>query len=340
MTDVSPGYEVPLISVAVLTFNHEKFLARALESVYAQEVRAPVEVIIAVDASDDSTLSIARKFAVDAQFPTLVLESDVRLGMQLNARRLMAATRGKYIALLEGDDYWLGTNKLEMQSTFLEEFPHVCGCATFAQVLIEPPLRREDINWLSERIPNVSEGEISIAHLATMRDMIPTASLMVRGDRFRLLPEWLQDLPMFDWYFSIGSAAWGGLTLLGAETSVYRLHTAGATLTTDYIRFASGFCAMLTHLCDETEGPRRAEIFDGLREFTWYMASRAENFGDGRAWEILNDLSVKERKFLGSVSRKTRRWRLRLRFPVAYSVIQKFAKVFARRFTTSAEIRN
>lgn len=326
----SPNVEaVPVVSVAVLTYNHERFLADALESIYRQQDAPRTEVIIAVDASDDQTLDVAKSFLTKAIFPTRILATNVRLGMQANLRRLLAESRGKYIALIEGDDFWTEPKKLKWQVDFLEENPEAVGCCTYAQVRIEPPLRREEHNWVADVIPTLSPGMVPLRALATMRNQVPTASLMIRSTRFRELPSWLLDLPMADWYFTIGSCTSGGLFLLPHETCVYRVHGAGATLNTEYRKFADAFGRMLEGIWDECEKSVRPELALSLRSFLWEQASVSEASGDGSIIERLRTLSRVERKLFGRVSARTMKWTLRIRYPMIYSSLRRLAKAMS-----------
>ncbi len=113
----------PLVSICCATYNHEKYLAQALESFLMQKVSFPVEIVIGDDCSTDSTPQIVRDYA--ERFPELVrvITSESNVGVSQNAFRIRAAAKGKYIALCEGDDYWTDPYKLQKQVDFLEKNP-------------------------------------------------------------------------------------------------------------------------------------------------------------------------------------------------------------------------
>ena len=112
-----------LVSVHFITYNHEAYIAQAIESVLAQKTNFKFELIIGEDLSPDNTRQICLDYA--DKYPDIikVLTSEKNLGCQGNAERVRKACRGKYLAYLEGDDYWQRTDKLQMQVDFLENNP-------------------------------------------------------------------------------------------------------------------------------------------------------------------------------------------------------------------------
>ena len=120
----------PLVSVHMLAYRHEKFIAQAIEGVIAQRCDFPFELIIGEDCSPDGTLEIAR--AYQARYPQLirVVTGPYNVGMHKNAQRCGALCRGKYIALCEGDDFWHDSKKLQMQVDLMESNPAMVLCHT------------------------------------------------------------------------------------------------------------------------------------------------------------------------------------------------------------------
>ena len=111
---------MPLVSVCMTTYNHEKFISQAIESVLCQRTTFGVEVVIGEDCSTDNTLAICRQY--EAQYPDIVriIASDHNIGMHANYRRTIEACRGKYIAMCDGDDWFTDENKLQIQVEQLE----------------------------------------------------------------------------------------------------------------------------------------------------------------------------------------------------------------------------
>lgn len=109
----------PEISVCILVYNHEAFLFETLQSVFAQEIDIPFEVLVGEDQSTDSSLQIALRFLEKYPQCMRIITADRNVGAFANARRLLNAARGKWITSLDGDDFWL-PGKLKKQLSFLE----------------------------------------------------------------------------------------------------------------------------------------------------------------------------------------------------------------------------
>ena len=113
--------DTPVVSICSITYNHEKFIAEALDSFLMQETDFPFEIIIDDDCSLDNTADIIRKYV--AKYPTIIQANfrEKNVGMMQNFIANIKRARGKYIALCEGDDYWTDPMKLQKQMEFLEE---------------------------------------------------------------------------------------------------------------------------------------------------------------------------------------------------------------------------
>ena len=112
----------PIVSVVMITYNHEKYIQQAVEGVLMQQTDFPIELIIADDASPDQTEKIVT--TIKKKHPngnwikyTRHLQNK---GMTENFMWALGQAQGKYIALCEGDDYWTDPYKLQKQVDFLE----------------------------------------------------------------------------------------------------------------------------------------------------------------------------------------------------------------------------
>lgn len=118
------------LSVIFITYNHEKYVEKALRSVLEQETDFPFEIVIGEDCSTDSTRQIIEKIAKDyvEHEPTSASDRQIRFVKRdkntgrptLNVYETTMLCRGDYLAYLEGDDYWCDTKKLQKQVDFLE----------------------------------------------------------------------------------------------------------------------------------------------------------------------------------------------------------------------------
>ena len=127
--------ETPLVSVHCITYNHEPYIAQALDGFLMQKTNFPFEVIVHDDASTDRTAEIIREYEV--RFPKIIkpiYETENQYSKHDGSvERIIAACKGKYIAYCDGDDYWIDENKLQMQADFLEGNPEYGMCYGMAK---------------------------------------------------------------------------------------------------------------------------------------------------------------------------------------------------------------
>lgn len=121
-----------VVSVCMLAYNHEQFIAKAIDSVLSQHFQYKYEIVIGEDCSTDSTLSICKEYA--AKYPQIIrlLAHPTNQGLIKNYVSVMNAARGKYIAVCSGDDYWCDERKLLKQVDFMESNPDYSMCFTNA----------------------------------------------------------------------------------------------------------------------------------------------------------------------------------------------------------------
>ena len=118
-----------MISVAVATYNHEMYIRHALDSILAQETQYVYEIVVGDDCSVDHTREILKEY--EKQYPDIirVIYGDTNVGPTKNVFNIVSNCRGKYIAYLDGDDYYTDNNKIEKQVSFLETNPTYKSCA-------------------------------------------------------------------------------------------------------------------------------------------------------------------------------------------------------------------
>ena len=112
----------PLVSICISTYNHERYIARCLESVVAQLPPGEIEILVGDDGSTDRTREIVATYARTWQNIVMPVFNEKNLGPSGNLSNLIALAKGRYIAHLDGDDYWL-PGKLVEQLTILDRNP-------------------------------------------------------------------------------------------------------------------------------------------------------------------------------------------------------------------------
>lgn len=111
----------PLLSILCITYNHENYIAQAIDSFLMQETSFPIEIVIGEDCSKDGTQLIIKEFIKKYPHVIRMVNSESNVGYIENFRRTLKACKGKYIAICEGDDYWTDSKKLQVQVDFLEK---------------------------------------------------------------------------------------------------------------------------------------------------------------------------------------------------------------------------
>jgi glycosyltransferase involved in cell wall biosynthesis len=105
------------ISVALCTYNGERFLARQLASIQ-QQTKAPFELVVCDDCSTDGTIEILGKFAASASFPVRLASNEHNIGFVANFERAIGLCQGNLIALSDQDDIWYPTRLERSQQEF------------------------------------------------------------------------------------------------------------------------------------------------------------------------------------------------------------------------------
>ena len=117
------------LSVIFITYNHEKYVEKALRSVCEQVTDFNYEVVVGEDCSTDSTRDILRKVAAEYPDKVRLLFREKNFGRPtLNVYNTTKECKGEYLAYLEGDDYWTDDHKLQKQVDFLDEHPEYIAC--------------------------------------------------------------------------------------------------------------------------------------------------------------------------------------------------------------------
>jgi glycosyltransferase involved in cell wall biosynthesis len=215
--------EIPMkVSVLVMTYNHAKFISKALDSVLSQQSSFNFEVLISEDCSTDGTREIVLDY--QERFPDKIrlLLSVENLHSNAIVTRGIYASRGDYIALLDGDDYWTSPDKLQKQADFLDKHPECAMCFHNALGFYEDR-KEEDRNWTAE-----NQKPFSTLDDLWMGNYIATCSTMFRNRLFDKIPDWYDSFfPITDWPLYILIAEHGTIGYINEVMGAYRLHAGG-----------------------------------------------------------------------------------------------------------------
>ncbi|MGL2964085.1 GNAT family N-acetyltransferase [Flavobacterium sp. RSB2_4_14] len=209
---------LPIVSVFVMVYNHEKYLTYTIDSILMQKSNFDFEIVVGEDCSTDASREILIQYhnRFPGKFNLLLHEENI--GAQKNQIEILNNCKGKYIALCEGDDYWTDTLKLQKQVDFLE--------ANSEYSLVGGKAQITENNDLKEIIGGSLNKEFyKIEDLISYNDFI-TCTVLFRNKKIDLSK--LKNIVFGDWllYCLILSDGSKG-KIINEVFSVYRVHNNG-----------------------------------------------------------------------------------------------------------------
>lgn len=216
----------PTVSVMLITYNHEKYVAQALESILGQECDFKIEINIIDDCSTDATQKIVEVYR--DRYPDIINcyfnEHNIgHIATQLNTYRGFQTLRGKYFCILEGDDYWTSPHKLKKQIDFLEANATFVACSHYTLKVFEDGRKPEHFLPFEA----FSRDVASMRDLVTMAGVYHLSSTIYRN-KFGLNPPLcLADPYSCDVLINMVYGQYGSFYCLNEYMSAYRVHGGG-----------------------------------------------------------------------------------------------------------------
>lgn len=211
------------VSVLLVTYNHERFIDKAIQSILDQKTNYDMEIVVADDYSTDKTLEIIQSYIEKHPLLFKILPSERNLGITKNYERGFSACEGKYIAVLEGDDYWTDPQKIEKHVGFLESNK---GCSMTFNRYIVHDLSKERFNvqpWPIEKDHQL----ITVAELVLDNFIGNFSTCVYRKSTLSKIDPNVYKLTAYDWMINIMVAQQGLIAYLPDVMSVYLLHSQG-----------------------------------------------------------------------------------------------------------------
>ncbi|AWV99871.1 glycosyltransferase family 2 protein [Arcticibacterium luteifluviistationis] len=215
----------PMVSVVMITYNHELFIEESLLSILNQETSFEYEVIVGNDHSTDKTDSIVQSIIETHPkgYRVNYYNNNPNLGVTTNSKKALDMVRGKYMALCEGDDFWIDNQKLQKQVDFLEQNDDFAIC-----------FHNTRVDYFDKKVPSYYVNENIEKDVFTLDDMIgedeiwftATASLMIRSAAYGKTPDWLLTSKSGDIPIIILAARRGKIKYLPDVMAVYRKNLA------------------------------------------------------------------------------------------------------------------
>ena len=211
-----------LISVCCITYNHEKYISKCIESILNQRGSFKLELIIGEDGSKDKTREICANYALKYPDKVFLLPGEANLGMSQNFLRTLQSCKGELIAICEGDDFWTDSSKIQYQIEYLNSHPEAVACFHNA-VNVDS----ED-NVINKSYFQSEKTKFNLADcFKSLGSSYPTCSLVFKSTVFsKPFPNWFLERAC-DEFLDLYIAYSGELHFIDKKLAAYRIHNSG-----------------------------------------------------------------------------------------------------------------
>lgn len=208
------------VTIASTTYNLGKYISQAIDSWLMQKTNFPFDILISDDGSSDNTIAIIESYMKNHSNIRLI--KNTHAGMMSNFIKSIEESKGKYIALCDGDDYWIDENKLQKQYDFMESHPDYSACFTNSWVINE---QTGDRKVAKTQIWDTADTKGLLAH----RDddniqMSPghTSTYFFRNGLIEKYPQWMYGNVMSDFPLYMMISKYGKAKFINEFCTVYR----------------------------------------------------------------------------------------------------------------------
>lgn len=215
-----------MVSIVCNTFNHENYIADALDSFLMQKTEFHYEILIHDDASTDNTAAIIRKY--EEKYPDIIKPiyqkvNQYSLKTPIGPTYQIPRARGKYIAYCEGDDYWIDCFKLQKQVNALESQPEIDIC-THAATEVDA-----DTKKIKSKIMPFKQNCIIPLKKVILGGggFVATNSIMIRRECIAVEYDFRKELRL-DYTLQLQGTVRGGMLYLSDNMSAYRSLSQGS----------------------------------------------------------------------------------------------------------------
>jgi glycosyltransferase involved in cell wall biosynthesis len=266
------------VSVSITAYNHEPYIAQAIEGALAQETDFDFEIVVGDDCSTDGTREVILDLArlhpgrIRPIFPAKNFgDGGKRIFLET-----IRACRGSYIATMDGDDYWTSPRKLQSQADFLDLHPDCSMC--FHDVLKV----YEDGSRPPARYNGPEQPRFFTLEDMLQRCLPAACTPLFRREVLDGLPDWYLDLRFGDWPLYILAAQRGPVGYLDEVWGVYRVHPGGMWSRLSSIERLEGILGFYRRIA-EALGPRyRAPLRRAAAKYERDLAFLYEGAGEIR----------------------------------------------------------
>lgn len=277
------------IDVLCLSYNHEKYIEKALNGILNQNIKCRYKVLIHDDASTDNSAKIIKEY--ESRYPDIInaicqTENQYSQGKGITRRFILPIAKAKYFAYCECDDEWLDPNKLQIQYDYMESHPE---CSVCVHQGISNDLEK---NYKSMCINERKERDFSIDEVIVMGNAFPTCSIFVRSKYIREMPDCFRMRGFGDYQIVLYATMNGACHYFPQPMCQYNLFVKGSFSS----RIDNDISKKINHL------NRLLSLLNNINEYTEYKYNKAftKKINDAEFWLCVcnNDTKkMKEKKF-------------------------------------------
>lgn len=225
ITDCWHDLQLIEISIICTTYNQESYLEDALIGFLSQKINVPYEIVLHDDCSTDGTRDIISKY--QKKYPKIIIPIIQKKNIYSQGKspwiECFPVVRGKYIAICEGDDFWISASKLQSQYELMENNEHLSFCCHNAKIAYIDQGNCELFN------DDILSGTYSTKDLLLRRWFVPTASIFIRSASLpNEIPKWFHRVKSQDLALEIVLSTRGAFMYKSAIMSTYRKNAVGS----------------------------------------------------------------------------------------------------------------
>lgn len=256
----------PKVSILVPTYNQERYISQTIKSVINQKTNFPFEILIGEDCSTDKTNHICQKFAKKFPHKIRLISNQSNFGLLKNFANLLSKSKGKYIAILGGDDYWIDNCKLQKQIDFLEENPD------FSLVFTNSKRYLEEKQKFIKNFYDHKKQQIYSCRDLILYNFIPAlTAVFKKNPNFRLPKNWNQYYPE-DWPLFILISQNKKIEYLPDITAVYRISKNGIGSGIPFLKRLQKTIPTIKILKEEIDQKYVQNLQNTIKDYTLYAA--------------------------------------------------------------------
>lgn len=213
-----------LVHIFMTTYNHKDYISKAIESVLVQKTNFKYKIIIGEDNSTDGTRKIVKKYEESYPDKIEAYYNKKNLGMIKNSSQILKKCNAKYTALIEGDDYWTDTCKLQKQVNFLESNPDYSLCVHNVKTVFE------NVPEIINLYPKFKKNDFDFYDIIN-NTFVALCSIVYRTKFFNDIPQWLKDFQVLGFHTTLllMTLSHGKGRFLHDEMAVARKNPGGVT---------------------------------------------------------------------------------------------------------------